>query len=50
MYKRQDMHREISPLKQAADAVLVDSSELGIEEVVSEIRAICEKTKKERQA
>ncbi len=45
-----DMHREISPLKQAADAVLVDSSELGIEEVVSEIRAICEKTKKERQA
>ena len=45
-----DMHREISPLKQAADAVLVDSSELGIEEVVSEIRAICEKAKKERQA
>ncbi len=45
-----DTHREISPLKQAADAVLVDSSELGIEEVVSEIRAIYEKAKKEQQA
>ena len=30
----QDMHREISPLKQAEDAILVDSSDMGIEEVV----------------
>lgn len=30
-----DMHREISPLKQAEDAVLVDSSDMTIEEVVS---------------
>lgn len=29
-----DMHRDISPLKQAEDAVLVDSSAMSIEEVV----------------
>ncbi|MCI9448191.1 MAG: (d)CMP kinase [Lachnospiraceae bacterium] len=33
----QDMTREISPLKQAEDAILVDSSEMGIEEVVERI-------------
>ena len=32
-----DMNREISPLKQAEDAVLVDSSEMGIDEVVNAI-------------
>ena len=37
-----DMHRDMSPLRQAEDAVLVDSSELGIEEVVSAIRVIAE--------
>lgn len=36
-----DMHRDISPLKQARDAVLVDSSHLNIEEVVARIREIC---------
>ena len=36
----QDMHREISPLKQADDAVLVDSSDMGIEEVVETIKNI----------
>lgn len=36
----QDMHREISPLKQAEDAVLVDSSDMGIEEVVETIKNI----------
>lgn len=35
-----DMHREMSPLKQAEDAVLVDSSNLGIAQVVSEIEKI----------
>ena len=30
-----DMNREISPLKQAEDAVLVDSSEMGIDDVVN---------------
>ena len=38
-----DMHRAMSPLKQAEDAVLVDSSELSIEEVVREIKAVCAK-------
>lgn len=37
-----DMHREISPLRQADDAVLVDSSDLGIEEVARRILEICE--------
>ena len=32
-----DMNREISPLKQADDAVLVDSSEMGIDQVVDTI-------------
>ncbi len=33
----QDMHREIAPLKQAEDAILVDSSDMTIEEVVDKI-------------
>lgn len=37
----QDMNREISPLKQAEDAVLLDSSDMGIEEVVQAILALC---------
>ena len=36
----QDMTREISPLRQAKDAVLVDSSEMNIEEVVAAILEI----------
>ena len=36
----QDSHREIAPLKQAKDAILVDTSELDIEGVVAAIRAI----------
>lgn len=36
-----DMTREIAPLKQAADAVLVDSSDMTIEEVVATITALC---------
>ena len=40
-----DMHREMSPLRQADDAVLVDSSEMSIEEVVA---AICEIAAKKR--
>ena len=35
-----DMNRAIAPLKQAEDAVLVDSSEMGIEEVVNTILSI----------
>ena len=36
----QDSHREVAPLKQAKDAVLVDTSELDIEGVVAVIREI----------
>lgn len=38
-----DMHREASPLKQAEDAILVDSSTLTIEEVVAAITDIYKK-------
>lgn len=37
-----DMNREVSPLKQAEDAILVDSSDLNIDEVVAAIRKICQ--------
>lgn len=36
-----DMHRDIAPLKQAEDAVLVDSSDMTINEVVSVIIKTC---------
>ncbi|SDZ80077.1 cytidylate kinase [Pseudobutyrivibrio sp. ACV-2] len=38
-----DSHREISPLKQAEDAILVDSSEMTIDEVVETIIGYCNK-------
>ena len=34
----QDMNREVSPLRQAEDAILVDTSEMTIEEVVAAIK------------
>ncbi|MCI8298860.1 MAG: (d)CMP kinase [Lachnospiraceae bacterium] len=40
----QDMNREISPLRQAEDAVLIDSSFMGIEEVVNEILKLVRET------
>lgn len=36
-----DMHREHSPLRQAEDAVLLDSSDMTIQEVVERIRELC---------
>lgn len=36
-----DMNREIAPLKKAEDAVLVDSSDMTIDEVVDAIKALC---------
>ena len=36
-----DMTREISPLKQADDAVLVDTSDMTIDEVVEKICSLC---------
>lgn len=39
----QDMNREISPLKQAEDATLLDSSDMTIEEVADAIINMCSK-------
>lgn len=36
-----DMHREHSPLRQAADAILLDSSDMTIDEVVERIAELC---------
>ncbi|MGN0398628.1 MAG: (d)CMP kinase [Blautia sp.] len=41
----QDMHREISPLRQAEDAVLLDSSDMGIEEVIDAMISLYEQKK-----
>ena len=41
-----DSHREVSPLKQAEDAVLLDTSELSVEEVVAEMKRICARKRK----
>lgn len=38
-----DMTREVSPLRQAEDAIMVDSSKMSIEEVILEIIHICHK-------
>ena len=40
-----DMNREASPLKQAEDAVLVDTSDMTIEEVIAKIISICQSKK-----
>ena len=37
------MERPIAPLKQAEDAVYLDSSDMGIDEVVAKIISIAEK-------
>ena len=36
-----DMHREVTPLRQAEDAVCVDTSDMGIDEVVETIYGLC---------
>ncbi len=41
----QDMEREIAPLRQAEDAVLVDSSAMTIDEVVEKILSLCKEKK-----
>ncbi len=38
----QDMNREISPLRQAEDAVLIDSSDMNIDQVVQAILDLCQ--------
>ena len=42
------MNREISPLKQADDAVLVDTSDMNIEQVVEALRKIIDDKKAEK--
>jgi cytidylate kinase len=37
-----DMNREIAPLKQADDAVLIDTTGLSIDEVVAKIASYCQ--------
>ena len=39
----QDTHREVAPLKMARDSIKVDTSELDIEGVVAQLKAIIEK-------
>lgn len=41
-----DMHRETSPLKQAEDAVLVDTSHMSVEEVIKRIMELCRERQK----
>lgn len=36
-----DMHRETSPLKQAEDATVVDTSDMTVEEVIARIMELC---------
>ncbi len=43
----QDMHRDISPLRQAEDAVLLDSSHMTIEEVAQAIIGMCDGAQEE---
>lgn len=38
----QDMTREMSPLKQAEDAILLDTSDMDIDQVVDTIMSLCE--------
>ena len=41
-----DMNREHSPLKQAEDAILVDTSDMTIDEVIAHIIKLCEEGQK----
>lgn len=42
-----DSHREVAPLKQAEDAIYIDSSNMTVEEVVSKIIQIIQEKKKQ---
>lgn len=43
---RQDSERDIAPLRQAVDAILIDSSRLSVEEVLSGMIAMCREKSK----
>lgn len=40
-----DMHREESPLRQAEDAVIVDTSDMSVEEAIASVIKLCESTR-----
>jgi CMP/dCMP kinase len=44
---RQDSEREISPLKPAPDAVVLDTTSLTLEEVISEVLDLAHNLRKE---
>ena len=41
-----DMHRDVAPLKQAEDAVLLDTTAMTIEEVKQKLKALIDETEK----
>ena len=43
----QDMHRAISPLKKADDAIELDTSNMTLEEVVDQVLTLINKTREE---
>ena len=43
----QDMHRKISPLKKADDAIEIDTSDLSLEEVVDKVMELVIQKQKE---
>lgn len=42
-----DMHREVSPLRQAEDAVVVDTSDMSVDEVISRVAELCEERRRD---
>lgn len=44
-----DMHREVSPLKRAEDAVTVDTSEMTADEVIAEVVRLCRERRPGRE-
>ena len=43
----QDMHREVSPLKKADDAIEIDTSDLSLDEVVEQVLKLINKVEEE---
>ena len=45
----QDTRRKVSPLRQAEDAIYLDSSDMSVEEVVEKILSLCDKGQTEEE-
>ena len=43
------MNREVAPLRQAEDAILVDTSDMGIDEVVAHLIDLANKAKESKK-